>query len=210
MGIDKFNPPESALVTVWGWSHDANGNPVARYEILWPGGSFASPRREQVGYRDKVSESALWRLTQLFPGTAWKIGPDGIKGSREAGEAVFRAVRDRDAEFVPVIFRLEKAPGCKPTPIAFFPTLPADSAGLDVVCYAHLGQHSGASKAYYRTTRRARPSEYAELRHELESIGYRLEVCQRWTPAHDARRRAELRRQNVAANRAAEKEGADA
>jgi len=99
----RLNPPESVSVEVYDWARDINGNPTARYSMFWnngergeayKGGLFRSPRREQVGYRDKTSSAALWRLSELFPRTRWSISPAGITGSRAGGHATFEAVRD--------------------------------------------------------------------------------------------------------------------
>jgi hypothetical protein len=64
----------------------------------------------------------------------------------------------------PVLFR------CDSEVTAVFPTLTAGPG--EMTCYAHIGQHSGCTRGWYRTTRPARPDEYAGLLSELESIGY--------------------------------------
>lgn len=64
--------------------------------------------------------------------------------------------------------------------IALFPEHPHDFAGRFCVCYAHIGQHGGAD--YYGMINRTTPAtltEYADLKAELESIGYVLEVKQK-------------------------------
>lgn len=48
-----------------------------------------------------------------------------------------------------------------------------------IVCYAHIGQHSEASYDYYRKGRHATPQEYADLKAELEAIGYEITVGKR-------------------------------
>lgn len=46
--------------------------------------------------------------------------------------------------------------------------------------YEHVGQHGGADYRHcIRATRPALPHEYADLKTELESIGYRVRVAQR-------------------------------
>jgi hypothetical protein len=62
-------------------------------------------------------------------------------------------------------------------------------------CFAHVGQHSGCSRDWYRTTRAATPAEYVSLQKELESApyGYRLKVYKRITREHDDARRAVAR-----------------
>lgn len=96
-------------------------------------------------------------------------------------------------EIVPVLFRADSEPGDNIT--AVFPTLPGSVGQDDMTCYAHIGQHSACSRDWLRTTRPAKPEEYAALKRELESApyGYRLKVCKRITRAMDDARRAEAR-----------------
>ena len=78
----------------------------------------------------------------------------------------------------PVIFRCDRD-GSHVT--AVFPTLPFDHLGYEMTCYEHVGQHSGCSHEWYRSTRAAKPSEYADLANELRNIGYMLKVHKRIT-----------------------------
>jgi len=48
-----------------------------------------------------------------------------------------------------------------------------------VLSYAHNGQHSEAAWHINSFTRPASPSEYSDLKTELESIGYNLDVIQK-------------------------------
>jgi hypothetical protein len=98
-------------------------------------------------------------------------------------------VKPRPADdLTPVIFRRWR----DGTIDALFPTLPADSAGLHCLSYAHIGQHGPADYGYVtRVTRPAKPEEYAELKDELEGRGYKLLVCRRRTPAHREAYKAE-------------------
>lgn len=52
--------------------------------------------------------------------------------------------------------------------VAFLPELPANRG--NIVCYAHIGQHSEASIEYYHGTKTALPSEYEPLHDELKRI----------------------------------------
>ncbi len=80
----------------------------------------------------------------------------------------------------PVLFRVwPKSEGG--SVIALFPTIPADYAGRSVQSYEHVGQHGGADLGLIHRTRPATPPEYASLKSELESIGYKLKVCSRAT-----------------------------
>jgi len=60
---------------------------------------------------------------------------------------------------------------------AVFPTLPASPGRY--LCYEHIGQHSECSKAWLLLdTKPAWEGEYADLRKELEQVGYDdLIVC---------------------------------
>jgi len=205
-----LNPPESVSVEVFDYGRDVNGNPTARYSLFWDngergeaykGGFYTSKRREQVGYGDKVTGAALPRLSELFPRTRWSVSLDGIKGDRTGNSATLRAVRDYDAEPVPVIFRAERSGEFRGQVTACFPTLPGDSDWGTFQAFAHIGQHGSASRAWYQGTRAATEAESASLRAELESAPYRynLEPVKRWSPDFDAIRRAALERMNRAA-----------
>lgn len=74
-----------------------------------------------------------------------------------------------------VIFRVWRKGGGV---LALFPHIDA-GRGL-CSSYEHIGQHSGADYALcIRATRPARPKEYADLKRELQGIGYKLRVRQR-------------------------------
>lgn len=49
----------------------------------------------------------------------------------------------------------------------------------NILCYAHIGQHSEADYGYYLRGKQATPSEYKELKAELESIGYDIKVVKK-------------------------------
>lgn len=68
-----------------------------------------------------------------------------------------------------VIFRAERSGPFKGDVTAVFPDRPWNWRG-DLTCYAHIGQHSGCSLAWYRRTRPATPEEYAPLLADLRSI----------------------------------------
>lgn len=65
--------------------------------------------------------------------------------------------------------------------IAFLPELSANVG--NIVCYAHIGQHSEASIEYYHSTETVLPSEYEPLHKELKAIynDYELSVKRRLT-----------------------------
>lgn len=73
-----------------------------------------------------------------------------------------------------VIFRTDRIGG---EVFALFPHLREPHGRIR--CYAHIGQHGAAN---YQTcidiSRPATPDEYAPLKRELETIGYKLNVCE--------------------------------
>jgi hypothetical protein len=65
---------------------------------------------------------------------------------------------------------------------ALMPEVPADYAGNLVTCYQHVGQHGSADlHGCIARSRPAKPEEYADLKRELEQLGYRVKVRQRAT-----------------------------
>lgn len=85
----------------------------------------------------------------------------------------------QDMEETPVVFRRERDGDIT----AVFPCDVASIQDYTMGCYAHIGQHSGCSFEWYYTTKAAKPEEYVDLKHELESApyGYRLKVYKRIT-----------------------------
>lgn len=84
----------------------------------------------------------------------------------------------------PVLFRIDTRGEFKGQVTAVFPTIPA-GPGL-MTCYSHTGQHAGCSWLWWRrrSHRPATAAEYAPLRRELESGGYKLKVYRRITAKH--------------------------
>lgn len=70
-------------------------------------------------------------------------------------------------EIVPVVFRKDKG-----EIVAVFPDDGGDGSPDSMGCYAHVGQHSGCSRGWYRTTKPAAPADYESLKRELESDPY--------------------------------------
>ena len=89
-----------------------------------------------------------------------------------------------EREYV-VIFRTDKNYG---ETVAFMPEEPWATRGRDtVVSFVNQGQHGPASWDYYsKDTKPA--TDYADLKAELERIGYRLKVVSKWTRRYDTRR----------------------
>lgn len=61
--------------------------------------------------------------------------------------------------------------------IAFL--LDADANRDYIMSYMHVGQHSEATVEFCVACRLATPEEYADLKAELETIGYELKICKR-------------------------------
>jgi hypothetical protein len=76
--------------------------------------------------------------------------------------------------------------------IALFPDSPGTSE-YDMSSYMRVGQHGTASLDLVYATKPANPSEYADLKKELERAGYRLKVVQKTPSDSMDRRRAEMR-----------------
>jgi hypothetical protein len=89
----------------------------------------------------------------------------------------------------PVIFKL-----CEGEPTAIFPTLAGAVGQPDTMtCYAHIGQHGIASRAWVASAPPARPDEYRDLLKELRAIGYDdLVIRRRMTDSDHRARLADL------------------
>lgn len=86
---------------------------------------------------------------------------------------------EKDKEITKVIFRWWNV---SKDVIALFPEIEDTQYkwGFGCMSYEHIGQHGDAD--YYgiiQDSRPATPEEYADLKAELESIGYNLRVVQR-------------------------------
>ncbi len=81
---------------------------------------------------------------------------------------------DTDNEKVTVTFYLD-ADGSGDV-FAYFPEMNYDRSGDLKSCYAHVGQHSSCSPNYVQDCELATPEQYSDLKHELESIGYNLNI----------------------------------
>jgi len=81
----------------------------------------------------------------------------------------------KDKEKTTVIFRRFKCGQI----VAIFPYEAWDRNGLYCTSYMHEGQHGAAGYNLNGCTTLAKPDEFADLKRELESIGYNLEVKSR-------------------------------
>lgn len=86
---------------------------------------------------------------------------------------------DENAELVTKVQFLvnEKDPE-NPDVFAYFPEENYDNDGKFKTGYSHIGQHSAVHPQYAAESRPATPEEYADLKAELEGVGYNLEVLE--------------------------------
>ena len=85
----------------------------------------------------------------------------------------------KDKEKTKVIFRVFKG-YAEGEVIAIFPEELGNNNHWNCASYMHQGQHSSCSPDFLiGVTRIAKPEEYADLKAELESIGYNLEIRKR-------------------------------
>ena len=91
----------------------------------------------------------------------------------------------KDATTTKVLFLMEKPEGNLPCNVfAFFPEERYNTIENGTfTCYAHIGQHSACHIDYAKQCEKATPEQYADLKKELESIGYVLEVLNTPEPA---------------------------
>ena len=97
--------------------------------------------------------------------------------------------RKKNDDVVPVIFKIET--GVIRSVLAVFPTEPGTNSPYTCSCYRHVGQHGWCDERSASDLKPAKPSEYADLKRELERIGYRLEVRSRFT-RHDLETRKSI------------------
>ena len=91
-------------------------------------------------------------------------------------DTAWDAITDKVADDIPtvVIFRKYRDTGAI---VAIFPEIPGSPNPSTCLTYEHIGQHgSGFDSQIVSITEPAKASEYADLRRELESIGYVLDI----------------------------------
>jgi hypothetical protein len=87
-------------------------------------------------------------------------------------------VKEGEKQFTRVVFKMTpKGVHTDRECIAFL--LDAEANAGNLMSYMHVGQHSEASIEFCVACHLATPEEYADLKTELESIGYDLKVCKR-------------------------------
>ena len=97
------------------------------------------------------------------------------------GESVIDNLRRarKDTEKTLVVFRYWYKPKDNPGVIALFPEV--EDSRYFCSSYEHVGQHGDADyHGVVAATRPASESEYRDLKQELESIGYNLDVRKKY------------------------------
>jgi excisionase family DNA binding protein len=130
------------------------------------------------------------KLKGVKAGRQWRVLESELEAFLKGRPRASNPLPIEDEPITKVVFR--KWHGEGGGILALFPEIPADIHGHHCQSYQHVGQHGGADYSLcIGKTAPAAPGEYADLKEELESIGYRLEVVNRITPAMvEARRRA--------------------
>ena len=82
----------------------------------------------------------------------------------------------KDTHKTKVQFLIDEKQSQWPEVFAYFPEENYDYDGQLKMSYAHIGQHSACHPDYAAESRPATVQEYADLKKELESIGYNLEI----------------------------------
>src|ERR1035437_2833216 len=97
-----------------------------------------------------------------------------IKPQKLAQTGLKPEVAENDEQLTKVQFLVNEKDPENPDLFAYFP----EEIDHDEfrTAYSHVGQHSAAHPKYAAESRPATPEEYADLKAELESIGYNLEV----------------------------------
>jgi len=85
----------------------------------------------------------------------------------------------KDNHKIDVIFRVDNSKDFKGVVYALFPYDISDKKG-SVTSYQHVGQHSSADYNHcIKTSKPASEKDYADLKKELESIGYNINVVKK-------------------------------
>jgi len=86
---------------------------------------------------------------------------------------------EKDNYITDIVFRVDTSKDFKGTVFALFPHEVSDEKG-HVNSYQHVGQHSSADYNHcINTSKLATAEEYADLKEEMESIGYKINVVKK-------------------------------
>jgi len=106
-------------------------------------------------------------INKLKKAGAEKMAQTGLPKQKTVSEEI-------DNEVTKVVFLVSEQDPKDPDLFAYFPEEIHNGEFRTV--YSHIGQHSSAHPNYAKESRQATPEEYADLKAELEGIGYNLEV----------------------------------
>jgi hypothetical protein len=82
-----------------------------------------------------------------------------------------------DKYFTRCIFKMTPSHMGEKEVVAFLVDVPANP--YSIMSYMHVGQHGEATREFFYDCKLATPDEYADLKSELQSIGYRLIIRKR-------------------------------
>jgi hypothetical protein len=132
------------------------------------------------------SPKYLQKYKMAIPKEKKRRDKSGINQLKKAGEKKMTQaglpklqkteVTEGNEPVTKVMFLVNEKDPNDPDLFAYFPEENHDREGKFKTAYSHIGQHSSASPDYAAESRPATPEEYADLKAELESIGYNLEV----------------------------------
>ena len=91
-------------------------------------------------------------------------------------------MNEKDDEITKVYFIMASWPDSTPSVLAMFPYVLGTYDPNTCLSYAHIGQHGSACTVtpFPYFWRKATPEEYLPLMKELETIGYNLEVLEKF------------------------------
>ena len=84
---------------------------------------------------------------------------------------------DSEKTFTRCIFKMTPLFMGEKEVVAFLLDVPANPSHM--MSYMHIGQHGEATKKFFYDCKLASPEQYADLKTELQSIGYRLIIRKR-------------------------------
>lgn len=128
-------------------------------------------RRDKSGINQakKAGEEIIKKMNPQFKVKEPDVRP--AEPVKQAAESI-----ETPTETVKVLFLVNEKDPQNPDLFAYFPEENFDREGKFKTSYSHMGQHSAVHPAYAKESRQAKPYEYKDLKAELESIGYKLEV----------------------------------
>jgi hypothetical protein len=130
------------------------------------------------------SPKYLQKYKMAIPKEKKRRDKSGINQLKIAGDEKMKktvknqdnTINEMDGLKSKVVFLVNEADPKNPDLFAYFPEENYDQTGKFKMAYSHIGQHSAANPQYAADSREATPEEYADLKAELEGVGYNLEI----------------------------------